>query len=62
MDKPKKNKILTLVEALWDSIATPPKVVEVPGHHKEIIEKRLKTLKQATQSGKSWEKIRQKYL
>jgi len=40
----KKNEILTLVEALWDSIASPPKVVELPGHHKEIIKKGLKRL------------------
>ncbi|MCH8558603.1 MAG: addiction module protein [Balneolia bacterium] len=33
-----------MVEALWDSIASDPSEVEVPEHHKEIIEERLKTL------------------
>ena len=40
----KKSEKLILVEALWDSIASDPSEVEVPEHHKAIIEERLKTL------------------
>jgi len=57
-----KNEKLILVEALWDSIASDPKEVEVPEHHKTIIEERLKTLEQDKKSGSSWEEVRQKYL
>jgi len=57
-----KNEKLILVEALWDSIASDPKEIEVPEHHKAIIEERLKTLEQDKQSGSSWEEVRQKYL
>jgi len=56
-----KSEKLILVEALWDSIASDPSEVEVPEHHKTIIEERLKTLDQDKKSGSSWEKIRQKY-
>jgi putative addiction module component (TIGR02574 family) len=58
----KKSEKLILVEALWDSIASDPSEVEVPEHHKAIIEERLKTLEKDKKSGSSWEKIRQKYL
>ncbi|TVQ66153.1 MAG: addiction module protein [Balneolaceae bacterium] len=57
-----KSEKLILVEALWDSIASDPNEVEVPEHHKVIIEERLKTLEQDQQSGSSWEEVRQKYL
>ena len=58
----KKSEKLILVEALWDSIASDPSEVEVPEHHKAIIEGRLKTLEQDKETGYSWEKVRQKYL
>lgn len=58
----KKSEKLILVEALWDSIASDPSDVEVPEHHKAIIEERLKTLQEDKKSASSWEKIRQKYL
>ncbi|MFO7848191.1 MAG: addiction module protein [Balneolaceae bacterium] len=58
----KKSEKLILVEALWDSIVSDPSEVEVPEHHKAIIEERLKTLEKDKKSGSSWEKIRQKYL
>jgi putative addiction module component (TIGR02574 family) len=57
-----KNEKLLLVEALWDSIASDPEDVEVPGHHKSILEKRLKTLEKDKKSGASWKEVRQKYL
>lgn len=57
-----KSEKLILVEALWDSIASDPKEVEVPEYHKAIIEERLKTLEQDKESGSSWEEVRQKYL
>lgn len=58
----KKSEKMILVEALWDSIASDPSEVEVPEHHKAIIEERLKTLENDKKSGSSWEKIRQKYI
>ena len=57
-----KNEKLLLVEALWDSIASDPEDVEVPDHHKSILEKRLKTLEEDKKNGASWKEIRQKYL
>lgn len=57
-----KNEKLLLVEALWDSIASDPNEVEVPEHHKSILEKRLQTLEQDKANGSSWEEVRQKYL
>jgi len=57
-----KSEKMILVEALWDSIASDPSEVEVPEHHKAIIEERLKTLEKDKKTGSSWEKIRQKYL
>lgn len=57
-----KNEKLLLVEALWDSIASDPEEVEVPDHHKSILEKRLQTLKKDKENGASWKEVRQKYL
>ena len=57
-----KNEKLLLVEALWDSIASDPEEMEVPDHHKSILEQRLKTLEEDKQSGSSWKEVRQKYL
>jgi putative addiction module component (TIGR02574 family) len=57
-----KNEKLLLVEALWDSIASDPEEVEVPDHHKSILEQRLKTLEKDKKNGSSWKEIRQKYL
>ena len=57
-----KNEKIILVEALWDSIASDPEQVDVPEHHKSILEERLKSLDNDTANGKSWDEIREKYL
>jgi putative addiction module component (TIGR02574 family) len=57
-----KNEKLLLVEALWDSIASDPEEVDVPDHHKSILEQRLQTLEEDKKSGSSWKEVRQKYL
>ncbi len=57
-----KNEKLLLVEALWDSIASDPEEVEVPDHHKSILEQRLKTLEEDKKNGSSWKEVRKKYL
>ena len=57
-----KNEKLLLVEALWDSIAADPEEVDVPDHHKSILEQRLKTLEEDKSNGASWKEVRQKYL
>ncbi|WP_441001498.1 addiction module protein [Fodinibius sp. SL11] len=57
-----KNEKLLLVEALWDSIASDPEEVEVPDHHKSILEQRLRTLEEDKKNGSSWKEVRQKYL
>lgn len=56
-----KNEKLLLVEALWDSIASDPEEVDVPDHHKSILEERLKTLEEDKKNGSSWKEVRQKY-
>jgi putative addiction module component (TIGR02574 family) len=57
-----KNEKMLLVEALWDSIASEPEQLEIPAHHKTILEERLQTLEQDKRNGASWEEVRQKYL
>jgi putative addiction module component (TIGR02574 family) len=57
-----KNEKLLLVEALWDSIASDPEEVDVPDHHKSILEQRLQTLEEDKKNGTSWKEVRQKYL
>jgi len=57
-----KNEKLLLVEALWDSIASDPEEVDVPSHHKSILEQRLQTLEEDKKSGSSWKEVREKYL
>jgi len=57
-----KNEKIILVEALWDSIASDPEQIDVPEHHKNILEERLQSLNQDTENGKSWDEIRAKYL
>jgi len=57
-----KNEKLLLVEALWDSIASDPEEVDVPGHHKSILKQRLQTLEEDKKSGSSWKEVREKYL
>ena len=62
LSKLNKNEKLLLVEALWDSIASDPKEVDVPDHHKSILKQRLKTLEEDKKNGSSWKKVRKKYL
>jgi len=57
-----KSEKLILVETLWDSIVSDPSEVEVPEHHKSIIEERLKSLEKDQKSGTSWKEVRKKYL
>jgi len=57
-----KNEKLLLVEALWDSIAADPEQVDVPEHHKTILEERLKSFEKDKAKGSSWDEIREKYL
>jgi putative addiction module component (TIGR02574 family) len=57
-----KSEKLILVETLWDSIVSDPSEVDVPEHHKSIIEERLKTLEKDQKSGTSWKEVRKKYL
>jgi putative addiction module component (TIGR02574 family) len=57
-----KNEKLLVVEALWDSIAAETNKVELPNHHKSILENRLKTFEKDKRNGDSWEEVRQKYL
>jgi len=62
LSKLNKNEKLLLVEALWDSIASDPEEVDVPDHHKSILEQRLQTLEEDKKNGSSWKEVRQKYL
>ncbi len=56
------NEKLLLIEALWDSIASDPDQVEIPEHHKTILEERLKTLEQDKSNGTSRNELRDEYL
>lgn len=53
---------LTLLEVLWDSIASEPHQIGVPEHHITLLEERLKTLEEDTAKGKPWSIIRDKYV
>ncbi|MCX7544493.1 addiction module protein [Marinicella gelatinilytica] len=53
---------ITLVEALWDSIASDSDLLDLPEHHKNILNERLQSLDQDTQNGKSWDEIRKNYI
>jgi putative addiction module component (TIGR02574 family) len=57
-----KSEKIILVEALWDSIASDPEQVDVPEHHRSILEERLQTLDKDTSNGKAWDENRDKYL
>jgi len=50
-----------LVEGLWNFIASDSEEVEVPDHHKSVLEQRLKILEKDKTNGSSWKQIRQKY-
>lgn len=62
LKKLNKSEKLLVVEALWDSIVSEPEEVPLPDHHKNILEERLKSIKEDTERGKSWDKIRDQYL
>ena len=55
-----KREKLTLVEALWDSIAAEPEGVEMPEHHKIVLDERLKAF--GKEEGVTWADLRKKYL
>ena len=62
LTKLSKSEKIILVEALWDSIASDPEQIDMPDHHKTILERRLQSLQEDKSNGKSWSEIRQKYL
>jgi len=62
IEKLNKSEKLLLVEALWDSIASEPKDVPLPEHHKSVLDERLKTLNEDTEKGESWDKFRKNYI
>ncbi|GAA4809329.1 hypothetical protein GCM10011365_15980 [Marinicella pacifica] len=53
---------ITLVEALWDSIASDSNLLDIPEHHKNVLNERLQSLEQDTQNGKPWDEIRKNYI
>jgi putative addiction module component (TIGR02574 family) len=50
-----KSEKLLLVEALWDSIAEDPSVIDIPESHKKEIQSRLETLDEDAKTAISWE-------
>lgn len=56
------NDKIILVEALWDSIASDPELVDLPEHHKSVLEERLQALDEDTMNGRLWNEIRENYL
>ncbi len=53
---------ITLVEALWDSIASDSNLLDLPEHHENVLNERLQSLEQDTQNGKPWDEIRKNYI
>lgn len=62
IEKLNKSEKLLLVESLWDSIASEPKDVPLPEHHKTILDERLKTLDEDTEKGEPWSEFIKNYL
>lgn len=62
LSKLDKEEKLSLVEALWNSIASDPQDVKVPDHHKSILEKRLESFEKDKNDAQPWHQIRDKYL
>ncbi|MCC5935260.1 MAG: addiction module protein [Balneolales bacterium] len=50
----KREKQL-LTEALWDSIAEDPSVIDIPESHKKELRSRLDTLEEDSKTAVSWE-------
>ena len=57
-----KNEKLLLVEALWDSIAADPDNLDIPDHHKSILDQRLKSLETDMSNATSWDEFKKSYL
>lgn len=51
---------ISLVEAIWDSIAASPESVGVPEWHKRELQKRLQAYQADPQAGASWDEVRQR--
>lgn len=62
LSKLNKNEKLLLVEALWDSIAADPDNLEMPDHHKSILDQRLKSLESDISNSTSWDEFKKNYL
>jgi putative addiction module component (TIGR02574 family) len=45
------------VQSLWDSIASRPEDVPVPGWHREVIQERLAAHQANPHQGKEWEEV-----
>jgi putative addiction module component (TIGR02574 family) len=50
-----KSEKLLLVEALWDSIAEDPSVIDIPESHKIELQSRLDTFEEYSKTAISWE-------
>jgi putative addiction module component (TIGR02574 family) len=55
INKLTKSEKLLLVEALWDSIADDPSVIEIPELHIKELQSRLDTLDEDSKTAISWE-------
>lgn len=60
LEKLSQSEKLILVEALWDFLISDPERVDLPEHHKTILEERLKSLETDKLGGTSQEEIRGK--
>ena len=62
LSKLNKNEKLLLVEALWDSIAADPDNLDIPDHHKSILDQRLESLETDISNASSWDEFKKNYL
>lgn len=62
LSKLNKNEKLLLVEALWDSIAADPDNLDIPDHHKSILDQRLESLETDISNATSWDEFKKNYL
>ena len=62
LNKLNRNEKLLLVEALWDSIAADPDSLEIPDHHKSILDQRLESLEADISEATSWDEFKKNYL
>lgn len=61
-DQASVTERLEYVQALWDKIAATPEQVAVPDWHRQVIERRMDSLRALAADGISWKEARARLL